>query len=72
MQHPLQHSIGKPFEVWCSSLHESCPENCILALGKIVSLSLVTHQVFEDETVLVTMPLTIQVTKSFLNENKRI
>ena len=57
MQHPLQHPIGKPFEVWCSSLYESCPNNCILPVGNIVSSSLVAHQVFEDETVLVTVPL---------------
>ena len=57
MQHPLQHPIGKPFEVWCSSLYESCPNNCILPVGNIVSSSLVAHQVFEEETVLVTVPL---------------
>ena len=57
MQHPLQHPIGKPLEVWCSSLYESCPNNCILPVGNIVSSLLVAHQVFEDETVLVTVPL---------------
>ena len=59
MQHPLQYCIGKPFEVWCSSLYESCPDNCIVPIGNIVSLSLVAHQVLEDETVLVTVPLII-------------
>ena len=53
MQHPSQHCIGKPFQVWCSSLYEACPANSILPLQNIVSLSLVTHHVFEDETVLV-------------------
>lgn len=59
MYHPLQHCIGKPFEVWCTSLYESCAENRILPVQNIVSLSLTAQQVFEDENVLVTVPLIV-------------
>ena len=57
MRHPLHSSIDKPFEVWCSSLYKKCTENCIVPLNCIVSPLLTAQQVFEDENVLVTVPL---------------
>lgn len=59
MHHPLQHCIGKPFVVWCASLYESYAENCILPVQNIVSLSLTAQQVFEEENVLITVPLIV-------------
>ena len=47
MHHPLQHSIGKPFQIWCATLYEST-DNFIIALYP-----------FHDETVLVTVPLVL-------------
>lgn len=55
--HPSQHCIGKPFEVWCSSLFESSPENFIIPVNNIVTLMLTANFKIEDETVLVTVPL---------------
>ena len=57
MRHPLHSSIGKPFEVWCSSLYENCTANCFVPLNYIVSPLLTAQQVFEGENVLVTVPL---------------
>ncbi len=45
MHHPMQHSIGKPFEIWCRSLYESGAEECILPLDNIVSLVLTAQYV---------------------------
>ena len=40
MPHPLKLKLGKPYEVWCSSLFESTTDNCILPLENIHSLLL--------------------------------
>lgn len=37
MHHPLHSSIGKPYEVWCSSLFEISNVNCIIPTDNIVS-----------------------------------
>lgn len=29
MPHPLKHSIGKPYEVWCQHLYETCDDNIL-------------------------------------------
>ena len=55
MHHPLHNSIGKPYEVWCFSLYEN--SNCIVPSENIVSQMLTAQQVFEEENVLVTIPL---------------
>ena len=51
--------IGKPYEVWCSSLYENSPENGIVPIENIVSLMLTAQQTFEEENVLVTVPLVL-------------
>ena len=46
----------------CGVLHSTkAVLTTVLPVGNIVSLSLVAHQVFEDETVLVTAPLIIEI-----------
>ena len=59
MRHPSQSSIGKPYEVWCSSLNEYDTANCIIPTNNIVSLLLTAQQKYEDENVLVTIPLVL-------------
>ena len=49
MQHPLHSSIGKPYEVWCSSLNENFTANCIIPTQNILSLLLTAQQTYEDE-----------------------
>ena len=41
--HPLRHSIGKPYQIWCNSLYEPCIQNFLLPLENISSL-LITAQ----------------------------
>ena len=59
MHHPLHSSIGKPYEVWCSSLYKNSPENRIVPIENVVSLMLTAQQTFEEENVLVTVPLVL-------------
>ena len=57
MRHPLHSLIGKPFEIWCLSLFENCTLNSVIPLNNIVSLLMSAEQIFEDENVLVTVPV---------------
>ena len=57
MRHPLHSLIGKPFEIWCLSLFENCTINSVIPLNNIVSLLMSAEQIFEDENVLVTIPV---------------
>ena len=57
MYHPLQHSIGKPYEVWHSSVYESSPENFIVPLENISSLLISAECTIEDGNVIVVVPL---------------
>ena len=61
MRHPLQNIIGKPCEVWCSSLNENVTANCIIPTHNIVSLLLTSQQIYECENVLVTVPLVLYI-----------
>lgn len=58
MQHPLQHDIGKPYEIWCKSAYENC-DNCILPLDNISTILLTACLNVSNENVLVTVPLII-------------
>lgn len=57
MQHPLQHCIGKPYELWCVSAFETCNKNFVVPLSNFVTLLLTAQQVIHDQTVLITVPL---------------
>ena len=57
LQHPLLNALGKPYQVWCSSLYDIASENCIIPLENISSLLLTAHHIMEEETVLVTVPV---------------
>ncbi len=57
MHHPLQHSIGKPYQVWHSSLYEYSPENFVVPLENISSLLITAECTFEDGNVIVVVPL---------------
>ena len=59
LHHPLHSCIGKPFEIWSSSLFDNTNENCFIPVRNIISLSLTAQQVYENETVLVTVPLVL-------------
>ena len=59
MHHPLHSSIGKPYGLWCSSLTEIGSTNCIIPTDNIVSLLLTAQQIYEEENVLVTVPLVL-------------
>ena len=37
MYHPAQHCVGKPYEVWCYSLFETCSKNYFLPLDNFVA-----------------------------------
>lgn len=55
--HPLKNCIGKPFEVWCSTLTEISSVNFVVPISNIVSILLTAEIVIENENVLVTVPL---------------
>ena len=57
MPHPLRQKIGKPCEVWCYSLFESCDKNMYVPIDYIVSPLLTARHIMEEENVLVTVPL---------------
>lgn len=57
MHHPLQHCIGKPYELWCVSAFETCNKNFIVPLCNFVTLLLTAKQTIHDENVLITVPL---------------
>ena len=56
MHHPLHHSIGQPYEVWCCSLNEVA-DNSIIPTENIISFLLTSQQNYECEDVLVTVPV---------------
>lgn len=56
-QHPLQHSIGKPYQIWCHSLFENSTTNCLVPLENVTSILICAKYVFESESVLVVTPL---------------
>ncbi len=41
MPHPLQQKIGKRYEVWCSSLFESCDKNMYVPIDHIIIISII-------------------------------
>ena len=55
--HPLRHIIGKPFQIWCNSVHECSPRNFIIPLENISSIALTANYVVQNESILVTIPL---------------
>ena len=57
IHHPLHRCISKPFEIWSSNMFDNTSDNCFIPVQNIISLSLTAHQVYEDEAVLVTVPL---------------
>ena len=57
MQHPLQHVIGKPYEVWCASAYEMCNKNSIVPLSNFLTLLLTAQQTINGQHVLTTVPI---------------
>ena len=57
MRHPLQHTIGKPYELWCISAFETCSKNFIVPISNFVTLLLTAEQTIHGQHVLVTVPL---------------
>lgn len=59
MPHPLHQTIGKPCEVWCFSLFESCSNNMFVPIDYICSPLLTAWHTMEEENVLITVPLVL-------------
>ena len=58
MHHPLQHTLGKPYEVWCVTAFESSNENLFVPLStNYLTLLLTAKQTIHNQDVLVTVPL---------------
>ena len=56
-RHPLQHAIGKPYQIWCCSVFENHPKNSIVPLENIKSILLAAEYMFEDENVVMITPV---------------
>lgn len=57
ISHPLRTCLGKPYEVWCYSVFETCNENIFLPLDNFVTCLLTAELDIEEEKVLVTIPV---------------
>ena len=55
-QHPRQHMMGKPVEVWCLSTYESAL-NSFVPVSSIQGRAIVATECVDDEDVLVIIPL---------------
>lgn len=57
MHHPLQHFIGKPYELWCTSAFETCNKNFLVPLSYFLTLLLTAQQTINGQHVLISVPL---------------
>ena len=57
MRHSAQHHLGKPYEVWCYSVFETCNKNHFLPLDNFVAYLLTAPLIIENEKILVTVPV---------------
>lgn len=57
MRHPLQHILGKPYEVWCASALETCNKNFTVPLSNFLTLLLTAQQTINGQHVLTTVPV---------------
>ena len=56
LHHLLQHTLGKPYEIWCKELYECSLDNFVVPLENISCLLLTAMYTFE-ESVLIVVPL---------------
>ena len=57
MHHPLQHRLGRPYELWCVSAYEVCNKNMFIPLSHFLTLLLTAEQFIDGQHVLITVPL---------------
>ena len=55
--HPSQNCMGKPVQIWCSSLFESSNKNAFIPIENIRSLLLTTEVTLNNENVRVMVPV---------------
>ena len=59
--HPSRNLLGDPVELWCHELHESIGPASFLPIQRIYSKFVAAVDKFDEETLLVVMPLTQKV-----------
>ena len=59
--HPSRNLLGDPVELWCHELHESIGLASFLPIQRIYSKFVAAVDKFDEETLLVVMPLTQKV-----------
>ena len=59
MTHQLKDCIGKPYEIWCDDVYETCDKNTFVPVTSILTTLLTAQHVIEDVNVLVTVPLVV-------------
>lgn len=55
--HPFKDHVGKPYEIWCASVYETCNQNTYLPLENFKAPLLTACHEIDDEVVLVTVPI---------------
>ena len=57
LNHPRQHAIGKPVEIWCKNLYEPYGKNVFVPIDNITGRVMYAHEPIDGEEVVVIIPM---------------